>query len=419
MAFLLIHHLFMSISYFLVSLRYCLFFFFLSQGKSAWALEADETRAMCRDASSHSLVMVDELGRGTSSRDGAALAGALLEALDAAGAGGIFSTHLHELLDLPLQLSPRVSRRRMGVNWVPSSHDVTSSSGSYRDSIDSNIDSSEIESSSSSSTDNGMVFEPEWTYQLEHGTCRDSLALHTGRRCGLGNAVVARAAQLSASFDVLCRPNASAFAALVDGDSSRSALRNNALERVTPLTSSPSVAAAAAGAEAMAVASETSGLEIASDILRDLMSTNSNSDINPNAAAAVLVKLPPRWSPPSSMAAGTSVVYVLELPPVSTLAGPENAYQQPGQPVYYVGETDAFAARLQQHRNKKAGGQQQQQQQWRWADVACVAVAVSDKSTARALEADLIRALVHSGVPLLSENDGKHRNFGAGSSFAR
>jgi predicted GIY-YIG superfamily endonuclease len=87
--------------------------------------------------------------------------------------------------------------------------------------------------------------------------------------------------------------------------------------------------------------------------------------------------------------------------------------------VYYVGETDAFAARLQQHRNKKAGGQQQQQQQWRWADVACVAVAVSDKSTARALEADLIRALVHSGVPLLSENDGKHRNFGAGSSFAR
>jgi len=350
--------------------------------------------------------MVDELGRGTSSRDGAALAGALLEALDQAGVGGIFSTHLHELLDLPLHLSPRVSQRRMGVKWVPS---TSSAHPSSSDSFGSS------RSDSSSSAHEGMLFEPEWTYRLEHGTCRDSLALHTGRRCGLGDAVVARAAQLSASFDVLCRPNASAFVAL-NGDSSRNGVSNSALEMGLPLgppSSSLADGAPAAAFETMTMLSGNSGLDIASAILRDLM---SNHNLNLDTLAAV-VKLPPRWSPPSSMAAGTSVVYVLELPPVSTLEGQrKGAYQQSGQPVYYVGETDAFAARLQQHRNKKkAGGQNQQhQQQWQWADTACVAVAVGDKSTARALEADLIRGLVHMGVPLLSENDGNHRNFGAG-----
>ena len=57
-------------------------------------------RALLRDATSNSLVMVDELGRGTSSRDGAAVAGALLESLDELHAAGIFATHLHDLLQL-------------------------------------------------------------------------------------------------------------------------------------------------------------------------------------------------------------------------------------------------------------------------------------------------------------------------------
>jgi DNA mismatch repair ATPase MutS len=46
---------------------------------------------------------VDELGKGTEVRAGAALAGALLEQLDASGCRGIFATHLHSLLDLNLE----------------------------------------------------------------------------------------------------------------------------------------------------------------------------------------------------------------------------------------------------------------------------------------------------------------------------
>ena len=51
------------------------------------------------------------IGKGTSARDGAALAGALLEELDNRGCIGIFATHLHEIFELPLNLRDVVYRR--------------------------------------------------------------------------------------------------------------------------------------------------------------------------------------------------------------------------------------------------------------------------------------------------------------------
>lgn len=55
-----------------------------------------------------------DLGKGTSSRDGSALAGALLEFLDRKQVSGIFATHLHELFLLPLQLN-HVTNKKMDV----------------------------------------------------------------------------------------------------------------------------------------------------------------------------------------------------------------------------------------------------------------------------------------------------------------
>lgn len=50
-------------------------------------------------------------------RDGAALAGALLEEMDRVHITGIFATHLHELFDLPLK-TDTLSYKRMGIDWV-------------------------------------------------------------------------------------------------------------------------------------------------------------------------------------------------------------------------------------------------------------------------------------------------------------
>jgi DNA mismatch repair ATPase MutS len=88
------------------------------EGKSAFALEMDDVRVLLRDCTNKSLVMLDEIGKGTSARDGSALAGALLEHLDQAGVSGVFATHLHELFRLPaLKLSGNTRRKKMGVNF--------------------------------------------------------------------------------------------------------------------------------------------------------------------------------------------------------------------------------------------------------------------------------------------------------------
>lgn len=88
------------------------------EGRSSFAVEMTEMRYVLEDAGPRSLVLVDELGKGTEARAGAALAGALLEALDAAGAKGMFATHLHPLLDLPLR-TPRTARMRMETAPTP------------------------------------------------------------------------------------------------------------------------------------------------------------------------------------------------------------------------------------------------------------------------------------------------------------
>lgn len=55
-----------------------------------------------------SFISVDELGRGTSPRDGTCLAGAELEAMVEAGMSGVFATHLHDVLNLPLNGRERI-----------------------------------------------------------------------------------------------------------------------------------------------------------------------------------------------------------------------------------------------------------------------------------------------------------------------
>ena len=65
---------------------------------------------------SHSLVLVDELGKGTEVHAGTALAAAMLEKLAASGCAGVFATHLHMLLPGRLCLdAPGLVFAKMGV----------------------------------------------------------------------------------------------------------------------------------------------------------------------------------------------------------------------------------------------------------------------------------------------------------------
>ncbi len=122
-----------------------------------WIQEMSEVRTILAEATDRSLVLVDEICRGTDVEKGSFIAASVVEALDHIGCIGILSTHLHNLLDMELQTS-NVVLKAMGTKEV-----------------------------------NGRV-EPTW--KLGDGACRESLAFDVARKEGVPEPVVQRAEEL-------------------------------------------------------------------------------------------------------------------------------------------------------------------------------------------------------------------------------
>ena len=79
----------------------------LSRGESTFMVEMKETANVLRRATRRSLVVLDEIGRGTSTYDGLAIAWAVAEQLhDAVACRALFATHYHELTELEATRAP-------------------------------------------------------------------------------------------------------------------------------------------------------------------------------------------------------------------------------------------------------------------------------------------------------------------------
>jgi len=135
----------------------------LARGESTFMVEMIETANILRHATDRSLVILDEVGRGTATFDGLSLAWAIVEHLHEHGrAKVLFATHYHELTELA-ELLPRVINRTMAVReW-----------------------------------DEKIIF----LRRVVSGSADKSYGIHVARLAGLPNEVVVRAAEVLANLE--------------------------------------------------------------------------------------------------------------------------------------------------------------------------------------------------------------------------
>jgi len=135
-------------------------------GQSTFFVELSETAAALRRATSSSLVALDELGRGTATADGSAIASAVLEHLaHTIKCRGIFATHYHNVADA-YRSDPQISIQHMAC--------------AVRE-----------------SDDNSGVDDVVFLYQLSKGACPKSYGANVAKLAGLPHNVVTRAVHVS------------------------------------------------------------------------------------------------------------------------------------------------------------------------------------------------------------------------------
>ncbi|KAL0487964.1 hypothetical protein AKO1_015300, partial [Acrasis kona] len=131
----------------------------LANDRSTFMVEMTETANILQQATNRSLVIIDEIGRGTATLDGLAIAWSVLEYLhNVIKCKGLFATHFHELTDLAGTSLPRVSPCSLGVSI------------SGRD----------------------LIF----NYRVEPRACDESYGVHVARLAGLPDACIDRAEHL-------------------------------------------------------------------------------------------------------------------------------------------------------------------------------------------------------------------------------
>jgi DNA mismatch repair protein MutS len=130
----------------------------VARGRSTFMVEMTETATILNTATAQSLILLDEMGRGTATFDGLSLAWATLEYLHAnVGARTLFATHYHELTLLAEQL-PGLKNLRVAVKETPK----------------------------------GIVF----LHAIESGAASKSYGIEVARLAGLPHAVIERARQV-------------------------------------------------------------------------------------------------------------------------------------------------------------------------------------------------------------------------------
>ncbi|XP_074105198.1 DNA mismatch repair protein Msh6-like [Cotesia typhae] len=138
-------------------------------GRSTFLVELSEAATFVLHATKNSLVLVDELGRGTSTHDGTAIAAAILKALSKLECRTLFSTHYH-LLVHEFKDNPAVSPAHMAC---------------------------QVESEETDATQETVTF----LYKLAKGPCPKSYGFNAARIAGIKSHITKRANELAKKLE--------------------------------------------------------------------------------------------------------------------------------------------------------------------------------------------------------------------------
>lgn len=138
------------------------------QGQSTFYIELSEASSILRHATKESFVVIDELGRGTSTHDGNAIATAYVKKLITVGCRSLFATHYHSLVD------NFVDRKDIQLGHMPCL--VANEEDPLQESI---------------------VF----LYKLTQGRCPKSYGFNAAKLAGLDRSIVARGIQVAKELE--------------------------------------------------------------------------------------------------------------------------------------------------------------------------------------------------------------------------
>lgn len=134
-------------------------------GQSTFMVELSETKKILAEATPRSLVILDELGRGTSSYDGVAVAQSVLHHVAThVGCVGFFATHYHSLAE-EFAAHPEILAQRMAIHVDDAERNVT------------------------------------FLYQLEQGVAEGSFGMHCASMCGISKTIVDRAEEAAKEWE--------------------------------------------------------------------------------------------------------------------------------------------------------------------------------------------------------------------------
>jgi len=140
----------------------------IMQGQSTFLVELAETSVILKNATARSLVILDELGRGTSTFDGTAIAHAVIQYLaHSVDCLALFSTHYHMLID-EFKDDPLIAMYHMACRVEPGASDVT------------------------------------FLYKFIKGVAIKSYGSNVAMAAGLPQSIVRRAEQMSERFEQRC-----------------------------------------------------------------------------------------------------------------------------------------------------------------------------------------------------------------------